>query len=295
MRSFARRIHVRLAWTIGAVLVAALSISVALLVTPMQRVDLVGQSVSVGAAAPSISLSGPGELDLFGQRLPTTLQFVGPVRPRLALTQITLGRQLATAFASRSPEQTIGKELASGWKRYFGWEIAITAGCALLLTGALAGWFRLTARRTLITLAAGLVFAEVVNVGGIMVTAYTAPDRLRQVTSITALAGRAPLPGRAGGGGSADAPGAGRGHGGLHGRRHRQPETGPPQPARHGLPAQRRHLRGRPGPDQQLAGAESGLQRRHHPGRHPRTAGSGGRPRARPVRGGQEGHERRRT
>src|ERR1022692_2751022 len=100
MRSFARRIHVRLAWTAGAVLVAAVSISVALLVTPMQQVALVGQSVSVGAAAPSLSLSGPGELDLFGlsgpgeldlfgQRLPTTLRFDGPVRPRLALTQIT--------------------------------------------------------------------------------------------------------------------------------------------------------------------------------------------------------------
>ena len=114
MRSFARRIHVKLGWTVGAVLVAAMSISVALLVTPMQRVDLVGQSVSVGAAAPSISLSGPGELDLFGQRLPTTLQFVGPVRPRLALTQITLDRQLATAFASPSPEQTIGK---APWRR----------------------------------------------------------------------------------------------------------------------------------------------------------------------------------
>jgi lysophospholipase L1-like esterase len=194
MRSFARRIHVRLAWTAGAVLVAAVSISVALLVTPMQQVALVGQSVSVGAAAPSLSLSGPGELDLFGQRLPTTLRFDGPVRPRLALTQITLDRQLATAFAGSSPEQTIGRALASGWKRYFGWEIVITAGCALLLTGALAGWFRLTARRTLITLAVGLMFAEAVNVGGIMVTAYTAPARLRQVTSITALAERAPLP-----------------------------------------------------------------------------------------------------
>lgn len=196
MRSSARRIHVRLAWVAGAVLVAALSIAVALLVTPMQQVALAGQTVSVGAAAPSVSVSGPGELDLFGQRLPTTLQFAGPVRPRLALTHITLDRQLATVFAPHrpSPERAIGNALASGWTRYFGWEIAITAGCAVLLTGALAGWFRLSARRTLIALGAVLVFAEAVNVGGIMVTAYTAPGRLRQVTSITALVGRAPLP-----------------------------------------------------------------------------------------------------
>ena len=196
MRGFARRIHVRLAWIAGVVVVAAVSISVALLVTPMQRVTLAGQTVGVGAAAPSFSLSGPGELDLFGQRLPTTLRFAGPVRPRLALTQITLGRQLAATFApgGADPARQIGRALASGWKHYFGWEIVITAGCAVVLTGALAGWLRLPRKRTLILLAAGLVVTEAVNIGGIMVTAYTAPARLRHVTSITALAGTAPLP-----------------------------------------------------------------------------------------------------
>ncbi len=196
MRSFARRLRIPLVLAAGIVLAAAVSISVALLVTPIQQVSLAGQTVGVGAAAPTLSLSGPGELDLFGQRLPTTIQFAGPVRPRLALTQITLDRQLATAFAPHrpSPERAIGDALASGWKRYFGWEIAITAGCALILTGALAGWLRLSVRRTLALLAAGLLVTEAVNVGGIMATAYTAPAKLRQVTSITALAGRSPLP-----------------------------------------------------------------------------------------------------
>jgi lysophospholipase L1-like esterase len=187
---------------VGIALVAGVSIAVALLVTPMQQVSLAGQTVGVGAAAPTLSVSGPGELDLFGQRLATTLQFAGPVRPRLALTHITLGRQLATAFSPnqpaapvrRSPERHIGSALASGWKRYFGWEILITAGCALLLTGALAGWLRLPIKRTIVLLAAGLVVTEAVNLGGIMATAYTAPARLRQVTSITALAGRSALP-----------------------------------------------------------------------------------------------------
>ncbi len=180
----------------GAVAVAALSISAALLVTPMQQVSLAGQTVGVGAAAPSLSLSGPGELDLFGQRLPTTLRFAGPVRPRLALTQITLDRQLASAFAPHkgSPEQAIGRALAAGWTRYFWWEIVITAGWALALSGALAGWLRLPAKRTLALLGALLVFVEALNVGGIMVTAYTAPGRLRHVSSLTSLAGRAPLP-----------------------------------------------------------------------------------------------------
>jgi GDSL-like Lipase/Acylhydrolase family len=196
MKSLTRRMHTKIAWAAGAVLVAALAITVALLVTPMQQVSLAGQTVGVGAAAPAFSFSGPGELDLFGQSLPTTLRFAGPVRPRLALTQITLGRQLATAFAPDRPDSghAIGAALAGGWKRYFGWEIAITAGCALVLSGALAGWFRLSRKRTLILLGSCLVLAEVVNLGGIMATAYTAPGRLRQVSSIAALAGRSPLP-----------------------------------------------------------------------------------------------------
>ena len=114
----------------------------------MQQVAIAGQTVSVGAAAPSLSVSGPGELDLFGQRLPTAISFLGPVRPRLALTHITLGQQLGSLFGSQrqtSPGQAIGQALAAGWTRYFGWEIVITAGCALLLAGALAGWARLPA------------------------------------------------------------------------------------------------------------------------------------------------------
>src|SRR5215472_13096935 len=113
MRRFARRIHIRLALAAGIALVAAVSIAVALLVTPLQQVSLAGQTVGVGAAAPTLSVSGPGELDLFGQRLPTILQFAGPVRPRLALTRITLGRQLATAFSPRgqSPAGAIGSAL----------------------------------------------------------------------------------------------------------------------------------------------------------------------------------------
>jgi lysophospholipase L1-like esterase len=191
-----RSVHTKVAWAAGVVLVAALAVTVALLVTPMQQVSLAGQTVGVGAAAPTLSFSGPGELDLFGQRLPTTLEFAGPVRPRLALSRITLVRQLATAFApgQQGSEQAIGDALASGWKRYFGWEIVITAGCALVLSGALAGWLRLSRRRTFVVLAAGLALAELVNLGGIMATAYTAPARLRQVSSIAALAGRSPLP-----------------------------------------------------------------------------------------------------
>jgi hypothetical protein len=70
-----------------AVAVTIIAIALALVVTPMQRVSAAGQTVQVGATGPSWDLSGPGELDLFGQRIPTTVQFAGPVRPRLQLTR----------------------------------------------------------------------------------------------------------------------------------------------------------------------------------------------------------------
>lgn len=193
----ARRTSVAAVHLIAGILVASASIAVALLVTPMQPVSVAGQTVRVGAAAPTLSASGPGELDLFGQRLPTTIEFLGPVRPRLALSSITLNQQLGSLFTAPhhgNPEQAIGGALAAGWTRYFEWETAIAGGCALVLLGALAGWLRMSWRRTAVLLAAGLVFAEAVNLGGIMVTAYTAPARLRAVHSLTALAGRSDLP-----------------------------------------------------------------------------------------------------
>jgi GDSL-like Lipase/Acylhydrolase family len=195
--TMARRTSVAAVYLAAGIVVAFASITVALLVTPMQPVSVAGQTVRVGAAAPALSASGPGELDLFGQRLPTTVRFLGPVRPRLALSSITLNQQLGSLFTAPhhgNPGQAIGGALAAGWTRYFEWETAIAGGGALLLLGALAGWLRVSRRRTLVLLAAGLVAAEAVNLGAIMVTAYTAPARLRAVHSLTALAGRAALP-----------------------------------------------------------------------------------------------------
>ena len=192
-----RRTFVAAVYLAAGVLVVFASIAVALLVTPMQPVSVAGQTVRVGAAAPTLNVSGPGELDLFGQRLPTTVRFLGPVRPRLALSSITLNQQLGSLFAAPhrgNPGQAIGAALAAGWTRYFAWETAIAGACALVLLGALAGWLRMPWRRTAVLLAAGLVAAEAVNLGGIMVTAYTAPARLRAVHSLTALVGRSALP-----------------------------------------------------------------------------------------------------
>ena len=108
------------------VVVSAASIAFALQVTPAQTVTALGQTVEVGATAPSASWSGPGEVVLFGQTLPTEVDFVGPVRPRLVLTDISVNRQLESLFAlgRGGAVDRVGESLASGWIRYFVWEIA---------------------------------------------------------------------------------------------------------------------------------------------------------------------------
>jgi lysophospholipase L1-like esterase len=173
-------------------LVSAASIAFALQVTPAQTVTALGQTVEVGAAAPSASASGPGEVVLFGQTLATEIDFVGPVRPRLVLRNISVNQQLASLFATgpRGGADRIGESLASGWIRYFVWEIAFVSFAAIVLLGAIAGWRRSTGRQTVIAIVGGLVFVQAVNLSVIMVTAFTAPATLRTVSSLSELVGR---------------------------------------------------------------------------------------------------------
>jgi hypothetical protein len=191
----ARWVTLTLRWLAGLVLLVALAcgaIAVALQVTPMQTVTVAGQVIQVGATAPSLSLSGPGEIDLFGQSLPTNIQFTGPVRPRLQLSQISINSELTTfveGTRATGAERILGAKLADGWKRYFAWETAVVGAGTLILVGALAGWRRVPHRTTVKLLAAGLLIAEALNVGAIMVTTYTAPALLRQVHSLSALVG----------------------------------------------------------------------------------------------------------
>lgn len=194
--SRANRVLGVVARAVAVVALALGSIALSLWITPMQKVTAAGQSVRVGVTAPSWTLSGPGELDLFGQRISTTVQFAGPVRPRLSLTQITLGEQLKQ-FAASGPAaagRALEHALVSGWERFFAWQIVVAGLFAIVLFGALAGWMRRGRRRTLAIVGVGLVITEALNVGAIMVTAYTAPARLRQVQSLQDLIGGAPPP-----------------------------------------------------------------------------------------------------
>ena len=176
--------------------VAAAAIALSLWVTPMQEVSSAGQTIKVGVAGPSFSFSGPGQLDLFGQQIPTALEFFGPVRPRVSLTRITLNEQLAQ-LTTQDPDasaRSLEDALVRGWTHFFVWQIVIVAVIAVGLLGAAAGWLRAGRRRTLILIGVGLVVAEVINLGAIMTTAYTAPGKLRSVRSLQDLVGGAPPP-----------------------------------------------------------------------------------------------------
>jgi lysophospholipase L1-like esterase len=173
--------------------IAVASIAFSLRVTPAQSVSALGQTVAVGTTTPSLSMSGPAELDLFGQSLDTELRFDGPVRPRLVLTNITVNRQIES-FLRPTPKRRIvaalGEQLASGWKRYFAWEIVFVAIGATILLGLVARWRHAPWRRTVAGLLGGLVLVEGMNLGMILLTARTAPDILRQVHSLDQLVGR---------------------------------------------------------------------------------------------------------
>jgi hypothetical protein len=181
---------------LALLLVMALAaIAVALAVTPLQTIAVAGQDIRVGTTRPDLTLSGPGEIDLFGQSLPTTLEFSGPVRPKLQLSQITINSELTTFVQGAKPsgvERQLGNQLAAGWLHYFIWETSIAGAAALIAAGAVAGWRRLPRGTTVKLLVAGLAVTEAINLGAIMVTAYSAPGTLRQVGSLNQLVGNEP-------------------------------------------------------------------------------------------------------
>ena len=176
--------------------ITAGAIWLALQVTPLQTVSAAGQTAQVGAAVPDFSLSGPGELDLFGQVVPTKPQFTGPIRPLLKLTHITIDDQVARLLRSDSPrtlELNLSQQLAQGWTHYFEWETLIAAGFAVVALVAAAGIGRQPYRKMAKIVIAGLVFVIAVNVGGVLLTASSTPGVLRSVKTLDDLVGADPL------------------------------------------------------------------------------------------------------
>src|ERR1700729_3424325 len=98
--------------------VTAGAIWLALRVAPLQTVSAAGQTAQVGATLPNASLHGPGELDLFGQEMPTQPDFPGLIRPKLALEHITINPQVVQELRSQGPSKvaiTLSQQLATGW------------------------------------------------------------------------------------------------------------------------------------------------------------------------------------
>ena len=132
---------------------------------------------------------------MFGQQIPTTLQFAGPVRPRLVLSRITLSEQVAQL--TQDPDaraRSLESALVSGWKRFFIWQVVVVGLSSIVLLGAAAGWLRHGPKHTFRLIAAGLVVTEAINLSSIMVTAYSAPEKLRSVRSLSDLVGNTSSP-----------------------------------------------------------------------------------------------------
>lgn len=180
------------AGAVAAVILAALLAPVvALEVTPMQTVTVAGQVIKVGAA-PRLGFSGPGEVDLFGQGLPTAISIPGPVQPKLQLSQITLNSELANFVTGHSRShsgQALRTQLVAGWEHYFAWETAAAALAALILAGAVAGWRRLSGKATGLLLVAVVIVTAALNLGAVSLTASGARNALRHVTSLNQLVG----------------------------------------------------------------------------------------------------------
>jgi lysophospholipase L1-like esterase len=172
--------------------VSAASIWLAVQLTPMQSVSAAGQTVQVGAAQPGTALSGPGELDLFGQAIDTRPHFDGPIRPRLKLAHISLGSQADDAARDGELVPVLSRRLASGWLRYCLWESLIAAGCAAVIAVAFAGIRRVSRRAMMATAAAAVVSVCAVNAVGIYLLASGTPQALRKVRTLDDLVGRTP-------------------------------------------------------------------------------------------------------
>ena len=196
------------------VLVLALAaMTLALAVTPKASVSVFGQSVKVGAVAPGIhlGLSGPGEADLFGEGIVETVQhFEGPIRPLIVWQRFNRNDDAAAFIQSGSDggrrtvatgSAEVGRSLAAGWTRYFGWLVVVAGllGGALYLAsvGVVALLGHEHRRRTraghLRLLATSVVAALVVTLGFTALTVRTAVDQLGSVTSLSDLVGTANL------------------------------------------------------------------------------------------------------
>ncbi|MEU7136748.1 SGNH/GDSL hydrolase family protein [Streptomyces sp. NPDC046261] len=195
MGSSLRKALVVLGHALVLLVVATAAVWLSVRITPLQSVSAAGQTVQVGAVPPDGGLSGPGELDLFGQKIATRPHFDGPIRPRLKLTRITFDAEAAQLLRSgrgHAALSQVGGDLAAGWWRYAVWETAVSAGLMLLVVAAATGIRRTPPRRTVVLLGTGLVTVIAVNAVGFSLLAAGTPRVLHEVRTLDDLVGREP-------------------------------------------------------------------------------------------------------
>jgi hypothetical protein len=179
-----------LAWIWLLVIVPVVAMSLALVVTPSETIQVAGQSIEVGAAPPSLTWSGPGELDLFGRPISTRFQFDGPIRPRLRWSQVSHYNELISGL--QQPD-ALGGQLVEAWHRYFLRELIVTAILGLAIAGLS---FAVIRRRPAVAVAAAVVAGLIAGLAdGIAIGAVSgAVSRLPgQVSSLEDIVGRDPL------------------------------------------------------------------------------------------------------
>jgi lysophospholipase L1-like esterase len=204
------------------VLLLVLAVSalvVALAVTPPVSVSAFGQTVDVGAVAPSLRLSGPGEADLFGEGpLATVQHFAGPIRPLIVWQRFNRNDDAARFIQSTSVNgrrtvsigaEDVGRALEDGWSSYFS-RLVLAAGVAggLIYLVALGVATLLPApkaprrrRHRLTSLGASVAASVLVAAGCTGLTVAGAAQQLNAIKSLADLVGTvnvAPVPLRIG-------------------------------------------------------------------------------------------------
>src|ERR1700682_1185385 len=187
--------HVGYIVVVAAIVLA--SYSIGLLATPKQTVSIVGQAVAVGAARPTPSLWGPGELTEFGVSIPLKLTFVGLLRPHLEIAPALSTNDLTATLRAAYDQslESLGKKLLDGWLRYCGWLLliseAIGAAAMLPVAVAMVRWRGLT-RRSALRLTVGCLLTLMVLNAAQAAVATNTLGGVSRVTSIDALVGRNP-------------------------------------------------------------------------------------------------------
>lgn len=198
--------------TVLVLLLAAVALIMALAVTPKVSVSVFGQTVQVGAVAPSLSLglTGPGQADLFGEgTLDTVQHFDGPIRPRIVWQRFNRNDQAGQFIQSTSSDgrrivrtgsKDVGQALAGGWRDYFvrlltavgligGALYLASVGVGGLVSGQ--GHRKRRRRHHLIMLAASAGASVVLTSGFAALTVASAASQLGGVTSLSDLVGQA--------------------------------------------------------------------------------------------------------